>query len=337
MIPLRYLTIFSIGLSLAICAAHTHPRPDAHAPISVMTDHTHQAEEVMISYRYMSMTMNDVLNGSDDISNDDIYSSGYMSAPSDMSMSMHMLGLMWGLPHNITLAGMVPYLSKSMTLTPNPMMPGATTQTVEASGLGDIKLTALLDVKPTPTRKMTAGLGLSFPTGAIDQTDTMPNNIEGALGYGMQLGSGTFDLLPSFTAVKFFESLSVGTQLSGIIRLGENDKGYTLGNEGNISTWIAKQWCASSSSSLQLSYQGTNPIVCRHSDISNKNMSPVADVNNSGRSDLLLGFGNNIYISKGFLTDYRIGLDFTIPLNQSVDRIQMKLNSQWVLGIQKVF
>lgn len=335
MISRRQLAILSIGLSLSI-AAHSHPRPDSHAPISVMADHTHNAGEVMVSYRYMTMSMNDVLDGTDDASNSDVYSAGYMNAPSDMSMSMHMLGMMWGLPRNITLVGMVPYTSKSMKVTPNPMMMNES-KTMESSGLGDVKLTALVDVKPTPTRKMTAGLGVSFPTGAIDQTDTMPNGMEGTLGYGMQLGSGTVDLLPSFTAVKFFNSFSVGAQVNGTIRLGENNKGYTLGSEGNISTWIAKQWCTLSSSSLQLRYRGTNPIVGQHSDIANSAMAPGLDTTNSGRSDLLLGIGNNVIIPKGFLEGYRIGLDVILPLSQSVNGLQMKLDSQWTLGLQKTF
>ena len=36
--------------------------PGAHAPISVMGDHTHKKKEVMFSYRFMKMQMNKLYN-----------------------------------------------------------------------------------------------------------------------------------------------------------------------------------------------------------------------------------------------------------------------------------
>ena len=39
-------------------------RPDSHAPIGVMSDHTHEAGEMMFSYRYMFMNMNENYVGS---------------------------------------------------------------------------------------------------------------------------------------------------------------------------------------------------------------------------------------------------------------------------------
>ena len=51
----------------------TSARPDGHAPISVMGDHYHKKGEFMFSYRFMPMWMEDNIQSSDDISNEDIY------------------------------------------------------------------------------------------------------------------------------------------------------------------------------------------------------------------------------------------------------------------------
>ena len=66
-----YLLFLSALLTLT-SFAHNEPwtasRPDGHAPISVMGDHMHAMGEWMVSYRYMTMEMNGLLDGSNDTS-----------------------------------------------------------------------------------------------------------------------------------------------------------------------------------------------------------------------------------------------------------------------------
>lgn len=45
-------------------AAQAGSRPDAHAPIGVLGDHTHKKGELMASYRFMTMEMNQIFSGS---------------------------------------------------------------------------------------------------------------------------------------------------------------------------------------------------------------------------------------------------------------------------------
>ena len=44
-------------------------------------------------------------------------------------------------------------------------------------------------------------------------------------GYGMQLGSGTWDFHPAITYLGQTENYSYGAQLGGILRIGDNDQG----------------------------------------------------------------------------------------------------------------
>ena len=64
-------------------------RPDGHAPISVMADHVHHKGEFMFSYRYMTMDMRQLRQGTDDATTANGHAN-YMVAPLDMTMNMHM-------------------------------------------------------------------------------------------------------------------------------------------------------------------------------------------------------------------------------------------------------
>jgi hypothetical protein len=71
-------------------------RPDGQAPIGVMGDHVHKKGRIMLSYRYMRMEMDGNRSGSDDISTADVLNR-FMVAPTNMTMEMHMFGIMYGL------------------------------------------------------------------------------------------------------------------------------------------------------------------------------------------------------------------------------------------------
>ena len=67
------ITLISLSI-FSFSSAHEGPwtaaRPDGHAPISVMGDHMHEMGEWMVSYRYMSMDMEGLLNASSDVTSD---------------------------------------------------------------------------------------------------------------------------------------------------------------------------------------------------------------------------------------------------------------------------
>lgn len=109
-----------IALALALLAAQvslanaqrTSGRPDGHAPIGVTLDHTHEAGEFMFSYRYMYMQMKGLLDGTSAVTASDVVDPdgyGFMVAPTEMPVQMHMFGLMLAPTSNLTLLGMLPF------------------------------------------------------------------------------------------------------------------------------------------------------------------------------------------------------------------------------------
>ncbi len=127
-------------------------RPDGHAPIGVMGDHMHKKGEYMMSYRYMTMNMGGLLDGSDDISETSAlnYTRGdgttHRIIPDSMDMQMHMLGFMYGYNDTITLMGMINYNEKDMTNNTYNMM--GTTKvgkfSAHTEGFGDSSISTLI-------------------------------------------------------------------------------------------------------------------------------------------------------------------------------------------------
>ena len=115
--------------------------PDDHAPITVTGDHTHKAGEWMLSYRYGFIKMDGNRDGTDDLTSVEVLAD-FTVAPLDMTMEMHMFGLMYGVTDRLTLMGMGYYVRKSM----NHVTCMDKKFEVESKGLGDTKLLGLLTI-----------------------------------------------------------------------------------------------------------------------------------------------------------------------------------------------
>lgn len=171
--------------------SHGAARADTHAPIGVMGDHLHKAGEWMLSYRYMRMTMDGNRDGTDSLSAQDVLGQGFMVTPLNMTMEMHMLGAMFAPTDDVTLMAMVPFLRNEM----DHLTGMGANFTTESEGLGDISVTALWRMFENERDRAHLNLGLSLPTGSIDERDATPINPSAKLPYPMQLGSGTTDLI----------------------------------------------------------------------------------------------------------------------------------------------
>ena len=139
-------------------SGHDHTRPDSHAPIGVMGDHLMREDEIMLSYRFMSMDMDGNRTGTDSVSTP---LPGYMVSPLSMDMDMHMLGAMYAPTDKLTLMLMAPYTSISMDLLVN--MSGANF-TTESSGIGDVKLGATYGLFAKPGADFLFNFAVNAPT-----------------------------------------------------------------------------------------------------------------------------------------------------------------------------
>ena len=326
-----FFVITLISLSIfSFSSAHDGPwtaaRPDGHAPISVMGDHMHQMGEWMVSYRYMSMEMEGLLKGSDSVS-PTMMATGFMAnmLPSEMTMDMHMFGTMYAISNKWTLMGMLNYLDNEMSMPMGKM---------DSSGVGDVKIAGLYDLAQWDSgRRMHLNLGVSLPTGSIDEKDAMSR----LLGYGMQLGSGTYDFHPAITYLAQTDNYSYGAQLGGILRIGENDQDYTLGNKFGAALWGARKITDSLSASAKLDYSTQSEIDGSDTRLDARNMmmaSPGFQTASQGRDMTTFGLGLNYYFQNGGLSGHRLAAEWETPIDQKVNGVQLELDSVWTLGWQ---
>jgi hypothetical protein len=337
---------------------HTH-NASGHAPIGVMGDHLHRKGEFMFSYRYMYMDMEGNRIGNNRVTPQQIVRTvpnrfdinpmmpgvqppTLRVVPTRMTMDMHMFGAMYAPTNDLTLMAMINYLEKDMDhLTFNvpgtAVLGGFTTRT---EGFGDAKLSGLYRLYDDQVHHWHLNLGLSLPTGNIKKTGEVltPMGMTATvrLPYAMQLGTGTFDLLPGLTYNGRYQDWTWGAQYRAEIRLeDENNEGYAWGDKHALTGWVSYQWAPWISTSVrfdamtQESIDGMDVLIA----------APVqtAHPENYGGERVDLFFGVNLMGQSGILEGHRLAFEVGAPVYQDLNGPQMETDWQLMVGWQKAF
>ncbi len=318
-----------------------------HAPIGVMGDHTHARGEWMLSYRFMLMDMNGNRRGSTPITADAIAETipnRFFGAPGQpptlrivpvsMSMQMHAVGAMYAPLERLTLTAMGRYLEKKMEHITYMGAAGAARRgrfRVNTSGLGDARVGALLNLWEQGAHRIHLNAGLSLPTGANDKTHRIlaPNGDQPVMRvpYAMQLGSGTWDLMPGVTYSGRRTPWHWGGQYLGTFRTG-SDKGYSLGDRHEFSAWMSRQWVTAASASVRLRYETAGRINGMDPQI--RGPVQTADPDNYGGDVLNLGLGVNLVV----LGEHRLAVEAALPLLRNLNGVQMETDWAVTVGWQ---
>ena len=273
----------------------------------------------MASYRYMYMNMERNYDGDSQIS-DAAARKGYMVSSAEMDMQMHMIGVMYAPTDKLTLMLMSNYQEISML---NVNMMGMRAR-MRSSGWGDTSLSAYYGLYKKPGSSAHFGLGLSAPTGSIDER--MSNGMR--MGYPMQLGSGTWDLKPSFTWLGQQGDWSYGSQASAVIHMGENANGYTLGDSIALTGWVSRRLNEWSSVSVRLAGSSWGNVDGRDDQMpammGGQPMAGAADPDARGGSRLDLSLGLNLWDTE---TGARFAIEGGAPVYQNLDGPQ--LGTEW--------
>lgn len=302
-------------------------RPDSHAPIGVMGEHTHEAGEWMVSYRYMSMEMDGMRDGSTDLSSADLFRLGFPVAPTDMTMDMHMLGFMFAPTDEVTLTVMTGYEYNKMNHVTMPGSPpraamGPTFE-METEGWGDTSFGALVKIHDANRQRVHLNVGLSAPTGNLTSR-----------AYPMHTGTGTWDFLPGVTWLWQDNALSGGAQVLGRVHLGENDLGFAYGDSVKGTGWLAYMLSDFLSVSGRLSLEHTGSIDGNDFRFPGPVfLSPPMDGANIGGTWAEFGAGFNLYGAGG----HRIAFEAVLPFYQDLNGPHLQRDWMFTVGWQKAF
>jgi hypothetical protein len=252
-----------------------------------------------------------------------------MVAPKNMSMMMNMVGLMYAPTSRVTLMAMAPLISKQMEHRTRT----GVDFTTKTDGIGDVKVTALVGLTEWDEQNLHLNLGISAPTGAVDETGDTPMGTGVKLPYPMQLGSGTWDLLPGLTYLGQAGNWGWGAQGVAVIRMGENDQGYALGNALQSSAWGARRLAKSISLSGRVVGTGWRNIEGEDADL-NPMMVPTADpsLRRGYRWDAALGA--NYLATGGYFKGHRLAVEFMLPFYQDLEGPQLETDWSIIAGWQ---
>lgn len=317
----------------------TPNRPDAQGAVGLWGDHTLPKGELQWAVKYFHSQLKGLGYENDSLTVNQVLSTlSYDVAPSKMVSQGFSLDLLYGLDPNLTLLASGTFARKTMD-----HLAGVEGQVntflfyqTEATGLEDVKVAALYNVYDGGPMRVHVLGGVSVPVGPIDNNDVTPfsDPSKAQLPYVQQLGSGTFDLLPGFTMNIQNEKASFGVQGQGTIRLGENDRGWTLGDVYEGAAWAgykATEWI---SVSLGATYSNWGNVTGFDQGL-DVNQSPANNTLTQGGWRVDMPMGINVIMPPGRFGGNRLGVDFAIPLHQDLDGPQLRQSWSVVVGWQK--
>ena len=152
----------------------------------------------------------------------------------------------------------------------------------------------------------------------------------------MQLGSGTYDPILKILYNKKWDKFSLGWQASGVWRFYQNKYDYHLGDEyeGTFFSAFVINDLISLSGRIKGSWK--RKISGAHAHHTNMLMSPAFSKDQGHRKINLLG-GVNFIIPKGSLKGHRLAIEYSNPIYQYYDGLQMKSDWNVTLGWQYAF
>ena len=340
---------------------HAHHNHGVHAPAGVMFDHIlPKAGDMMIGYRFMYGSQGgDMLHGTSHVSNQAIVDGGCgpnpcFLAPSNMSMNMHMLDLMYAPTDWLTLMLMPQWVDMSMDMerlrgpefdqlvnnnAGNPVNESGQPINIAAhithhlqnghdtGGIGDLGMYALFKLFDNGAHHVHVTAGLSAPTGNVNIQLRRNHTVDGGFNdYGMQLGSGTWDFKPSLTYTGQWDQFSWGAQTNGTVRMeDQNESGYALGNIFQTTAWGNYNLTNWLTASLRGVYTLQGSVKGQFNGLINQ-FGPMDYPSNYGGKYWDIGFGLSAAVPSGDLAGNRISVEWLQPLEDNVNGYQLKRN-----------
>jgi hypothetical protein len=329
-------------------AAHDeHSAHDSHAhlaPAGLMFTHAGNPRGTfMAGYRASHQRQyGTMLHGTQAVSDDRVVAEGCSAAtrcstaPGRMTMTMHMLDLMYAVSDKTTLMLMPQYMTMDMRQRrlaggppPQPGVHNHDGASHVTGALGDTLVAGLFKLPSSATHSLQASLGFSIPTGKTDRTYRRAFQADGALlHYDMQSGSGTWDFIPSLTWQGTYAAWQLGAQASGVKRIeSRNDSGYQLGDQLQLSAWTLRPVNDTLAFSLRAQWQRRGAIDGAFNGY-NAASGPMDFPANHGGDFIDIGLGANLDIAGSTLS-----VEWLAPIHDDVNGFQLErhgtLSASW--------
>lgn len=320
----------------------------------VMNDHVHESGEAMIGLRFERQRFSGPTQaGTGEISDAAILAAGYTIRVRSMEMDMVMLDLMFAPTSDLTLMVMPHYMWHRMEMVGiDPAntggapggsgghsghghggLPFGEIHEHGTAGFGDTLVSASYRLLRSPGMNAHATLGVWVPTGEVDRT-----NPDGTfVHYGMQPGSGTWDIEPTLTVTGGAGGLGWGGQAAYRWRTkNANESGFAFGDRARATGWASYLLTARLGATLRVEYQHDGAIEGHYNAAHNHSAPPDRQANYGGEV-LSAAFGLNWALPVSRVHDPQLGVEFGLPLHQDLNGIQLPRDWRVSLEVAQTF
>lgn len=258
--------------------------------------------------------------------------------PQNIAYRTQILGLSYGVTKDFNIvfnAGMVEKSLDALVFQGARGIKPLTRNYPGIENLSDFALSGVYRIYQDDIHRVQVSLGFSLPTGTNTGTFNnwvQPNgsvlNIRGF--YGMQTGTGTFDVMPGVVYAGYLGPLSWGASYRARFPLGPNRQGYLWGDLHELSGWGGYTWMPGltttfrASASLQGPIRGWDPAI-------NGAAVPANPLFYGGQRVELYGGGT---ISGKFIgyENWTLGAEVGLPVYQNLNGPQIMKN--WQASVQ---
>ena len=323
----------------------------------LMNDHMHDGGEIMLGLRYDRRSYGGTnQSGTRDIADADILAAGYTARTHSMVMDMVMLDIMYAPTDDLTLMVMPHYMWHRMEITGiDPMggmhgmdgmdhMAGMDDHAGHSMGFGDIHshgtqgfgdtlVSASWRLARSRGLSAHATLGVWVPTGAVDKT-----NPDGTfVHYGMQPGSGTWDIEPALTIGGRQGAFGWGAQGSYRWRSEkENASGFSFGDKARVSSWVSTLLSPSVGTTARIEYTHEGQIEGHYNGPHNHSAPPDRQENYGG-DVVSASLGLNWLLPTGGAMRPQLGVEGGLPLYQDLNGIQAPEKWRMAVSLSHTF
>lgn len=331
--------IFSVQTS-------AHSRPDSHAPAGMMYEHMHKKGEWMLGYNVQRLTQDgNYYHGTKRVDSHSSLLSDYSMLTDKHVMDMHMLHVMYAVSDDFTLMLMPMYMSMDMDMSMNAHHAGGTHgnhgghdsghQSAHSHGVdgwGDTVISGSYRIFDDGNHHWMGTLAISAPTGDYKKRGSDGKPVH----YGMQLGAGVWQIIPSITYTHTQGAFKFGAQASSRHHLFDdrNDLGYYQGEQRQLTAWGSYMWNHSVSTSLRIAYTKTDAMA-GHYNVPHHHSSPADIQGNYGSEQTLAGVGINFIVPVA--GGIRGGIEYMLPVKENLNGVQQQIDNVWNFSFSKAF
>ena len=297
-----------------------------------------------------------MLKGSTSVTEASVGSPALQVTPDDAEANVILPFINYTVNEKIALVAMAPLIEKKSTLrsffhhpTDSSKDGLVGTNVVGSKGLGDIKFGALYKAYNSEDNKHNVIIDavLSAPTGSITEEDmallpfvgknTTKNpgsvRVSKRLGYGMQLGGGTWDAMVGAAYWGKDDKWGYGAQYLATIPLeNRNSEGWRFGDKHELTAWSSYSWEPTLVSSFRLRTE--------HQDNMEGSTTALAGMPALGANTANYG-GKITEASVGVNYMYapakNISIEYTAPLSQDRNGIQADKDSSIAISWRNAF